>query len=150
MQNIFLLIRQKCSKINGAHLRPGALSYYSLCHNSNIFRAWSSLFHKHTPSKILMNKYNVSIFWAWTSFFHKHAQENRAKEQVILHADKLPLYFLCSFCWYFHKIVWWFYFNEISNCCVFASLPVYSTLPFYLKLESTIIQGNYYFKNNDL
>ena len=33
-----------------------------------------------------------------------------------IHVDKLPLY-LCSFCWYFHKIAWWFYFNEISNCC---------------------------------
>ena len=47
------------------------------------------------------------------------------KEQVILHVDKLPLYFLCSFCLHFYKIVWWFYFNEISNCCVFATLPVY-------------------------
>ena len=39
MQNIFLLIRQKCSKINGADLRPGGLLYYSLCHSNNIFRA---------------------------------------------------------------------------------------------------------------
>ena len=38
---------------------------------------------------------------------------------------KLPLYFKCSFCWYFHKIIWWFYFNEISNSSIFASLPVY-------------------------
>ena len=86
--------------------------------------------------------------------------------------DKLPLYYLYSFCWYLHKIIWWFYFNEISNCCVFDSLPfiptspfinfgdfcqpprlfhptrlllwpkfasllVYSALPFYLKLESS-------------
>ena len=50
-------------------------------------------------------------------------EENRAKEQVILHVDKLPLYFFCSFCWYFHKIVWWFYFNKISNCCVFGQSP---------------------------
>ena len=28
----------------------------------------------------------------------KHdVEENRAEEQVILHIDKLPLYFLCSF-----------------------------------------------------
>ena len=40
------------------------------------------------------------------------------------------MYFLCSFCWYFHKIVWWFYFNEISNCCVFANLPYIPTSPF--------------------
>ena len=64
MENTFLLIRQKCSKINGAHLRPGALLYYSLCHNNNTFRAWSSLFCKHTPSKILMNKNNAIILWA--------------------------------------------------------------------------------------
>ena len=50
---------------------------------------------------------------------------------MILHVDKLPLYFLCSFCWYFHKIFWWFYFNEISNGCLFASVPVYSNLPVY-------------------
>ena len=96
---------------------------------------------------------------------------------MILHVDKPPLYFLCSFCWYFHKIVWWFYFSEISNCCVFAnlpyiptspftnfgdfcqaprllhpshlsfwpkfaSLPVYSTLPFYLKLKSMLFSRN--------
>ena len=105
MQNIFLLIHQKCSKINGANLRPGGLLYYSLCQNNKTFQAWSSLFHKHTPSKILMNKY-------------------------------------------FHKIVWWFYFNEISNCCffqaprlfqpsclltleIFANLLVYCTLLLY-------------------
>ena len=35
LQNIFLLIRQKCSKINGAHLRPSGQLYYSLCHNNN-------------------------------------------------------------------------------------------------------------------
>ena len=46
------------------------------------------------------------------------------------------MYFLCSFCLYFRKIVWWFYFNEVSNCCfcqpprllaleIFANLPVY-------------------------
>ena len=64
LQNIFFLIRQKCSKINGA--------------------------------------------------------------QMILHVDKLALYFLCSFCWHFHKIVWWFHFKEISNCCVFPNHPVYS------------------------
>ena len=68
--------------------------------------------------------------------------------EVILHVDKLPLYFLCSFCWYFYKIVWWFYFNEISNSCfcqppclpqpprlltleIFANLPVYYTLSVY-------------------
>ena len=81
--------------------------------------------------------------------------------------------FLMFFCWYFSKIVWWFYLNEISNYCVFASLlfiptsrfinfggdfcqpprllhrsrllfwpkftslPVYSVLAFYFKLEST-------------
>ena len=49
-----------------------ALLYYSLCHNNNTFRAWSSLFRKHAPSKILMNQHNASILWAWTSFFHKH------------------------------------------------------------------------------
>ena len=38
-----------------------------------IFWAWSSLFGKHTPSRILMNKHNARILWAWTSFFHKHA-----------------------------------------------------------------------------
>ena len=53
---------------------------------------------------------------------------------MILYVDKLPLYFLCSFCWYFHKIFWWFYFNENSNCCVFASLPFYSNLPVYCTL----------------
>ena len=42
---------------------------------------------------------------------------------------------MCSFRWYFHKIVWWFYFNGISNCCVFASLPVYSNPPRLLTLE---------------
>ena len=81
LKNIFFLIRQKCSKINGAHLRPGGLWYYTLCHNNNntfciiIFEAkftffsckksalwaWSSLFRKYTPSKILMNKHNASI-----------------------------------------------------------------------------------------
>ena len=35
------------------------------------------------------------------------------------------------FCWYFHKIVWWFYFNEICDCCVFASLLVYTNFPVY-------------------
>ena len=44
---------------------------------------------------------------------------------------KLSSYFLCSFCWYFHKIVWWFYSNEISNCCVFASISFHSNLPVY-------------------
>ena len=44
---------------------------------------------------------------------------------------KLPLYFLYSFCWYFQKIVWWFYVNEIPNCCFFASLSAYSNLPVY-------------------
>ena len=72
MQNIFLVIRQKC-KINRAHFRPGDLLYYSLCQNNNTFRAWSSLFRKHTPSKVLMNKYNANILSAWTRFFHKHA-----------------------------------------------------------------------------
>ena len=43
-KTFFLLIHQKSSKINGAHLRPGDLSYYSLCHNNNTFRVWSSLF----------------------------------------------------------------------------------------------------------
>ena len=115
MQNIFLLIRQKCSKINGAHLRPGGLLYYGLCHSNNIFRA---------------------------------------------------------------KIVWWFYFIEISICCfcqplhlltldIFAnfgyfcqhfchllhppnllfwpksaSLFVYSVVPYYSKLESNELVGN--------
>ena len=51
-KTFFLLIRQKSSKINGAHLRRGDLLYYSLCHNNNTFRVWSSLFCKHTPSKI--------------------------------------------------------------------------------------------------
>ena len=75
---------KKCIKINGAYFRPGGLLYYSLCHNKNnilynnflsiiTFRGWSSLFRKHTPSKILMNKHNASILRAWTSFFHKHA-----------------------------------------------------------------------------
>ena len=41
------------------------------------------------------------------------------------------MHFLCSFCWYFHKIVWCFYFNVFSNCCVFRSLPVYCTFPGY-------------------
>ena len=73
---------------------------------------------------------------------------------MVLHVDKQPLYFLCSFCSYFHKIVWWYYFNEISNFCgfaslsvysnlpprllnlkIFASLPVYYTLPFYILVE---------------
>ena len=39
-------------------------------------------------------------------------------------------YFLCSFCWYFHKIVWWFYFNEISNCCFLPASPFNPTSPF--------------------
>ena len=142
MQNIFLLIHQKCSKINGANLRPGGLLYYSLCQNNKTFQAWLSLFHKHTPSKILMNKY-------------------------------------------FHTMVWWFYFNEISNCCFFpgslfiptalftnfgdfcqpprllhpppllfwpkfTSLPVNSAFPFYLKLESKhFLNWNYSFQNKD-
>ena len=55
----------------------------------------------------------------------------RLRFESDFHVDKLPLYFLCSFCWCFHKIVWWFYFNEISNCCVFAILPVCSNLPVY-------------------
>ena len=67
------------------------------------------------------------------TFFYKHGVYKHIQAEVwtgsglevILHVDKLPLYFLCSFCWYFHKIVWWFYFNEISDCCVFASLPFY-------------------------
>ena len=63
-------------------------------------------------------------------------EENRAKEQVILHVDKLPLYFLCSFCLFFYKIVWWFYFNEFSKCCFcqppcLFQPPVYCTLPVY-------------------
>ena len=29
------------------------------------------------------------------------------------------------------QIVWWFCCNEISNCCVFPSLSVYSNLPVY-------------------
>ena len=32
-------------------------------------------------------------------------EENQAKEQVIFYVDKLTLYFLCSFFWYFHKVV---------------------------------------------
>ena len=72
----------------------------------------------------------ISVFWfQWSTT--QREEENRAKDQVILHVDKLTLYFLRYFCWYFHKVVWWFYFNEISNCCVFASLPVYSNLPVY-------------------
>ena len=39
LQNVFLLIGQKCSKTNDSYLRPGGLFYYSLYHNNNIFRA---------------------------------------------------------------------------------------------------------------
>ena len=41
------------------------------------------------------------------------------------------LVFLMFFLLINHKIVWWSYFNEISNCRVFASLPVHCTLPVY-------------------
>ena len=51
---------------------------------------------------------------------------------MIPYVHKLPFYFLCSFCWYFHNIVWWFYFNEISNCCAFVSLfEIFANLPVY-------------------
>ena len=60
-------------------------------------------------------------------FFYKHYVYKRIQAQVWkwFFIDKPSLYFLCSFYWYFSKIFWWFYFNEIYNCCVFASLPVY-------------------------
>ena len=60
-------------------------------------------------------------------FFYKHYAYKRIQAQVWkwFFIDKPSLYFLCSFYWYFSKIFWWFYFNEIYNCCVFASLPVY-------------------------
>ena len=60
-------------------------------------------FYKHDVYK--------NILQAW--WFFKHMFKHYAKP------------------WYFHKIVWWFYFNEISICCVFASLPVYCNLPVY-------------------
>ena len=61
------------------------------------------------------------------TFFYKHYVYKRIQAQVWkwFFIDKPSLYFLCSFYWYFSKIFWWFYFNEIYNCCVFASLPVY-------------------------
>ena len=100
--------------------------------------AWSlgkatTLFVVHVVSSTL----HKIVFWLpWRTTWRE--EENRAKEQVILHVDKLPLYFLCFFCWYFHKIVWWFYLNEICNCCVIASLPVYSASPSIWKSRVTM------------
>ena len=45
---------------------------------------------------------------------------------MILHVDKLHLYFLCSFCWYFHKIVWLFYFIILF----LTASPFFITFPF--------------------
>ena len=69
------------------------------------------------------------VFWLqWTTTYRE--EKNRAKEQLILHVDKLPLYFLCSFYWYFHKFVWWFYYNEISNCCACQPPRLFQPPPF--------------------
>ena len=116
MQNIFLLIRQKCSKICGAHLRLVGLSYYSLCHYNNTFWAWSSLFRKHKPSKI----------------FARCSCQNFSK--VFLPASPFistsPFIRFGDFCQLPHLLFW----QKL------ASHPVYSILPFYLKLKSRIIQ----------
>ena len=61
----------------------------------------------------------ISVFWfQWSTT--QREEENRAKEQVILHVDKLTLY--CTLHVY--------YFGR--------NLPasVYSALPFYLELKS--------------
>ena len=54
------------------------------------------------------------ISMTFISIYRLRFGDFSCKFQVILHVDKLPFYFLCSFCWYFHRIVWWFYFNENS------------------------------------
>ena len=94
-------------------------------------------------------------------------EENRAKEQVILHVDKLPLYFLCFFVDIFTRsfddlismkfLITVFLlaspFINFGDFCQpprllhpprllfwpkFATLLVYSALAFCLKLESTL------------
>ena len=105
----FLLIGQNCSKINGADLRPGGLLYYSLCHNNNTFRTWSSLFRKHAPSKIFAGCFCQNF------------------REVFL--PVCPFINCGDFCQPPRLLFW----------PKFASLPVYSTLPFYLKLESRCI-----------
>ena len=106
-----------------------------------IFPYWPWFFllsvAKHFPSdlsKLKQNKWR-SLQARWPIILQSVSQQQRISSLISifrkhtllydLYVDKLPLYFLCSFCWYFYKIVCWFYFNGISNCCVFASLPVY-------------------------
>ena len=109
-------------------LRPDGLLYYSLCHNSNTFRAWSSLFRNHTPRKVLMNEHNASILWTWTSFFHEHASAcfrnfDYLKRKTCMRSP--PLYLLIT--------------NTVNGrqltCLIitqhrFWQPPVYSNLPF--------------------
>ena len=111
------------------------------------------------------------VFWLHWSKTQRE-EENQAKEQVILHVDKLALYFLCFFVDIFTSLFDDFIsmkfliavflpvspfiptspFINFGDFCQpprllhpphllfwlkFASLPVHSTLPFNLKLEST-------------
>ena len=75
-------------------------------------------------------------------FFNKHDVYKDIQGQVCTSYREATLVFLMFFLLINHKIVWWFYFNEISNCRVFASLPVYSNLPVHCTLPV------YYFGRN--
>ena len=85
-----------------------------------------------------------------TCFFYKHdvyKHNTSTGLEVIPHVNKVPSYFLWSFYWYFHKIVWWFIWMKfliavlvspfiptpslLLTLEIFANLLVYYTLPVY-------------------
>ena len=70
------------------------------------------------------------VFWLQWSTTYREEQKNRTKEQVILHGDNLPLYSLCSFCWYFHKIVYDFISMKFLIAVFLPASPFILTSPF--------------------
>ena len=127
MQNIFFLICQKCSKINGAHLRSsGLLLYYSLCHNDNTFQLFFVLhlcisyvlfvdIFTRSFDDFISITFLIAMFLPASPFIPTSLFINFGDFRQPSHLLHPP-----------HLLFW----------PTFTSLPVYSTLPFYLKLGS--------------
>ena len=67
-----------------------------------------------------------------TCFFYKHdvyKHNTSTGLEVIPHVNKVPSYFLWSFYWYFHKIVWWFIWMKFL-IAVLVSPFIPTPLPF--------------------
>ena len=115
MQNIFLLIRQKCSKISSAHLRPGGLLYYSVSQQQHI----SSLI------KIFFVSIHLAKF-QWMSIMQAYFAVFLPSSSCIPTSSFINFGDICQTPRLLHppRLLFW---------PKFASFPVYSALPFYLK-----------------